>query len=358
MKCYTGSMEALRRNVQPSVRPRDNPLGTLRVLAPEGVLPQAADRLDPGLPLYADETLLRVSRLNLDSASFRQLRQSCGEDPRAIAAEILRIVRERGKMQNPVTGSGGMLLGEVLELGPGAPSRFQPGNRVASLVSLTLTPLHLEKILQVRLETGQVEVEGHAVLFASSPAVRMPEDLPEPAALAALDVCGAPAWFRRIAGASDRVLILGAGKSGVLCAYAAVQSLAPSSLSLWATDVSEPALARAAALGVFTRTLRADAQRPLDFLEALRRAGAPEFDLVVNACNAPETEAAAILAARPGGKVLFFNMATRFSRAVLSAEGLGRDVELVMGNGYAEGHAEYALDLLRRHAALREFFQG
>lgn len=349
-------MEALRRNIQPSVRPRDNPLGALRVLSPEGVLPQAADRLDPRLPLYADETLLRVSRLNLDSASFRQLRQSCGEDPKAIAAEVLGIVRERGKMQNPATGSGGMLLGEVVELGPRAPARFHPGDRIASLVSLTLTPLHLEKILQVQLDTGQIEVEGHAVLFASSPAVRMPEDLPEPAALAALDVCGAPAWVRRIVKPEDRVLILGAGKSGVLCAYAAAQSIAPSS-ALWATDVSERALRHAAALGVFTRTLPADAQRPLDFLAALRERGALDFDLVVNACNAPETETAAILAARPGGKVLFFNMATRFSRAVLSAEGLGRDVELIMGNGYAEGHAEYALDLLRRHKALREFFQ-
>jgi len=357
-------MEALRRNMQPSVRPEENPLGALRVLAPEGALPQAADRLDPGLPLYADETLVRVSRLNLDSASFRQLRQSHDEDPGAIAAEVLGIVRERGKMQNPVTGSGGMLLGEVVEFGPKAPARFHPGDRVASLVSLTLTPLHLEKILHVQLETGQVEVEGHAVLFASSPAVRMPEDLSESAALAALDVCGAPAWVRRIVKPGDRVLILGSGKSGALAAFAAAERFAPASPAssglpaLWVTDVSSPALERALALGVYGQALRADAQDPLVFCRALREAGAPDFDLVVNACNAPETETAAILAARPGGKVLFFNMATRFSRAVLSAEGLGRDVELIMGNGYAEGHAEYALDLLRRHAALREFFQG
>lgn len=345
-------MEALRRSVQPSVRTLENPLGALRVLAPEGVLPQAAERLDPDLPLYPDETLLKVGVLNLDSASFRQLRESCGEDRDAIAARILRIVRERGKMQNPVTGSGGMLLGEVLELGPRAPRRFQPGVRVATLVSLTLTPLHLEKILQVNLETAQVEVEGRAVLFASSPAVEMPKDLPEPVVLAALDVCGAPAWVRRIVRPGERVLILGAGKSGVLSGFAA-----PSSLP-WVVDSSERALERARTLGIFARALRADAGDPLAFAEALREAGAPAFDLVVNACNAPETETAAILAARPGGKVLFFNMATRFSRAVLSAEGLGRDVELLMGNGYAEGHAEYALDLLRRHAALREFFGG
>lgn len=367
-------MEALRRSVQSSARFQENPWGSLRVLMPKGVLPQAAIRLDPDPQLYADETLLRVSRLNLDSASFRQLKESTGGDPQAIASQIHRIVQERGKMQNPVTGSGGMLLGEVLELGPKAPPRFQRGDKLVTLVSLTLTPLYLEKILQVDVEEAQVEVEGHAVLFASAPAVRMPEDIPKKSALAVLDVCGAPAWVRRICKPGDRVLILGAGKSGALAAFAAEEIFAPSSSAssavpsassdasrlsnLWVSDLSSPALERAKALGVYGQAVQADAQDPLAFTHALREAGAPEFDLVVNVCNAPETETAAILATRPGGRVLFFNMATSFSRAVLSAEGLGRDVELWMGNGYATGHAEYALELWRRHAVLRDFFSA
>lgn len=357
-------MEALRRSVQPSVRSQENPWGALRVLMPKGALPQAASSLDPAPPLFADETLLRVFRLNIDSASFRQLKESSGGDPQVIASQILHIVRERGKMQNPVTGSGGMLLGEVLELGPRAPRRFEQGDRMATLVSLTLTPLYLDKIIQVDIEQAQVEVEGHAILFASSPAVRMPGDIPEKSALAVLDVCGAPAWLRRICKAGDRVLILGAGKSGALAAFAAAERLATGSEAfsglpdLWLSDVSSQALQRSLAMGVFGQAVTADAQDPLAFLSALREAGAPAFDLVVNTCNAAETEVAAILAARPGGKVLFFNMATQFNRAVLSAEGLGRDVELIMGNGYAEGHAEYALELLRRHGALREFFLG
>jgi len=31
---------------------------------------------------------------------------------------IVKIVGERGKMQNPVTGSGGMLKGTVIKIGP------------------------------------------------------------------------------------------------------------------------------------------------------------------------------------------------------------------------------------------------
>ena len=59
-----------------------------------------------------------MERLNIDSASFRQISEEAGGDPDRIAAIIRRIVDERGKMHNPVTGSGGMLIGTVREVGP------------------------------------------------------------------------------------------------------------------------------------------------------------------------------------------------------------------------------------------------
>ena len=44
-------------------------------------------------------------------------------------------------MQNPVTGSGGMLTGVVEEAGPDSPLGLAAGDRIATLVSLSLTPL-------------------------------------------------------------------------------------------------------------------------------------------------------------------------------------------------------------------------
>jgi len=118
-----------------------SPLGLHRVLDPAGVLPQAAWRLDASPALWPDEVLVRVERLNLDAASFRQLREATGGGAPAMRAEVCRIVAERGKMQNPVTGSGGMLTGVVEESGPGSPLGLAPGDRIATLVSLSLTPL-------------------------------------------------------------------------------------------------------------------------------------------------------------------------------------------------------------------------
>ncbi len=92
-------------------------MGLHRVIEPAGALPQAAWRLDPSPELWPDETRVRVDRLNLDAASFRQLTEAAGGDPGKLRTAVLGIVAERGKMQNPVTGSGGMLTGVVDEAG-------------------------------------------------------------------------------------------------------------------------------------------------------------------------------------------------------------------------------------------------
>src|SRR6202451_3670272 len=121
--------------------PPSSPLWLHRVIDPPGVLPQAAWRLDASPEIARDEVRVRVDRLNLDAASYRQLRETYAGDPDKIRAAVLDIIATRGKMQNPVTGSGAVLPGTVEEAGPDSPLGLTPGQRIATLVSLTLTPL-------------------------------------------------------------------------------------------------------------------------------------------------------------------------------------------------------------------------
>ena len=119
-----------------------SPVGLHRVTDPAGAaLPQAARVIDATPELWPDEVLIAVETLNLDAASFRQLSEKHAADGAAVRAEVLDIVATRGKMQNPVTGSGGMLIGTVAEVGPESPLGLSVGDRVATLVSLSLTPL-------------------------------------------------------------------------------------------------------------------------------------------------------------------------------------------------------------------------
>ena len=197
-----------------------SPLGLHRVIEPPGVLPQAAWRLDASPAIAPNEVRIRVDRLNLDAASYRQIREAYAGDPDKIRAAVLDIIATRGKMQNPVTGSGGMLTGTVEESGPDSPLGLTPGQRVATLVSLTLTPLQITDGLAAwDGQSEQVPCEGHAILFARSIAAALPEDLPAELSLAVLDVCGAPALTRRVVKKGAVVLVVGAaGKSGSLSA--------------------------------------------------------------------------------------------------------------------------------------------
>ncbi|MFX1478769.1 MAG: L-erythro-3,5-diaminohexanoate dehydrogenase, partial [Promethearchaeota archaeon] len=92
---------------------KGNKYGTHRVIEPEGTLPQPALKISNDMELYNNEILIDVDYLNIDSASFTQLMEEAKGNTENVKKKVLEIVQERGKMQNPVTGSGGMLIGKV-----------------------------------------------------------------------------------------------------------------------------------------------------------------------------------------------------------------------------------------------------
>ncbi len=334
--------------------------GTHRVLDPVGVLPQPAYKLDNRMDrLWETELLVDVDTLNVDSASFAQIKKQAGGDEKRIGQIILNIVSERGKLQNPVTGSGGMFTGRVAALGDSLTDRgLKPGDRIASLVSLSLTPLLIERILEVREATDQVDIKGRAVIFESGLYALLPDDIPLRLALAALDVCGAPAQASRLCREDDVVVILGAtGKSGVLCAHAVRKKIRERG-RLIGLGRSKNKLARLEQLGLYNELINADATDALQCRELVYRLTKGRMaDLVINCVNVPDTEMASILMCRDGGVIYFFSMATSFTKAALGAEGVGRDVEMIIGNGYTRGHADLTLGILRESEPIRELFE-
>ncbi|MEP7121860.1 MAG: L-erythro-3,5-diaminohexanoate dehydrogenase [Byssovorax sp.] len=327
-----------------------DPLGTHRVLSPPGALPQPAERLDADASrVYETEITVEVETLNIDAASFRQMEEASAGDPDGVARLVLDTVARRGKQHNPVTGSGGMLLGVVRRVGALAEERgFFPGDRVATLASLSLTPLSLSKIRAVRPVSAQVDVEGTAIVFGSAPLARMPSDMAPHLALAVLDVAGAAPQVARLAAPGDTVVVLGAGgKSGLLCCAEARRRVGATgkvigleSFARFADDLR--------ALGICDRVEAIDARDPLAVRAAVADlTGGRGADLTLSCVNVPGVELSAVVATRDRGKVYYFAMSTSFTAAALGAEGIGRDVDLYIGNGYAHGHAEHTLELVR-----------
>jgi L-erythro-3,5-diaminohexanoate dehydrogenase len=327
-------------------------LGTGRVLAPRGSLPQAADRLDPSGPVRPYEVEVAVERLCLDSTSHRDIRERAYGNTDAMATLITEIVAARGKLHNPRTDSGGVLLGTVAAVGDGFDTPPAPGERIATLGSLTLTPLRLDAITHIDPDSPQVEVEGTAYLFDSAAWAPLPADLPTEAALEVYDVCAAASQVRELAPRRGTVCVLGAGHAGKL-ALATARDVMEDGVVV-AVDVDRDAVDRVEALGLCDVAVAADLRDPVAALEAVRAAGAPTADLTVVVVNATRCEATAILLTTDGGTVLFFSMATSFSAAALAADGIGTSARMIVGSGYSPDRGAYALGLVRDSEPLRE----
>ena len=334
--------------------------GGHRVVSPPGVLPQAADRLNPALPLEANEILIQVSALQPTATAFGRIRQACGSDPAQMAAYIKDLVARQGKFQDPETRSGGILTGCVARIGTDLAGRtdLAEGDPVATLVSLSLTPLILEKIHHIDMRTEQVRVTGTAILFESGIYARLPEDLPQGLAMAALDVAGAPAMVRMNVVPGQVVAVLGAGKAGLLCLAEAMERVWPHGRVV-CLEYDPDTCARVKSLGLAHEVIRADARKPLETLAAWHKVmGTGLADFTVNCVNVGDTETTSALVTRNSGQVYFFSMSTHFAKASLGAEGVGRHVRMLIGNGYTPGHTEITFQILRRHNRLRHYFEA
>ncbi len=343
-----------------SYRTNGCPYGSHRVLEPKGFLPQPAFKLDNSLPIYDNEILIDVITLNIDSASFHQMKSASNNSPDGIAKIIMETVAERGKQHNKVTGSGGMLIGKIKDIGPNYKGKLKLkiGDRVATLVSLSLTPLYINSIKNVIIDKEQVEIDGYAILFESGVAVKLPDDIPEKIALAALDVAGAPAQTAHLVKGGDTVLVIGAGgKSGMLCLYEAKKKVGRTGkvIGLAHSDTSFERMKR---YGFADICLKGNAQRPLEVYEMIKEhTDGKMCDLVINCTNVPNTEMSSILSCKESGTVYFFSMATSFTAAALGAEGIGHGATMLIGNGYFPNHAEYTFSILRESKELYHLFE-
>lgn len=338
---------------------KGNIFGLHRVITPEGVLPQPALKIDNTMEIYDNEILIDVETLNIDSASFTQLKNAAAGDEEKLKSMILEIVEERGKMQNPVTGSGGMLIGTVAGIGDRLKDRdLKVGDKIVSLVSLSLTPLKIDKITRVIIDIDQVHVKAQAILFESGIYVKLPEDMEETLALAVLDVAGAPAQTAKLVKSGNTVLIIGAGgKSGLLCLHEA-KKRAGISGTVIGMDYSNTGIERIRETGLADIIIQGDASKPVELYEKIMKVTDGRLaDVVINNVNIHNTEMGSILSTKDNGILYFFSMATSFTKAALGAEGIGKDINMIIGNGYTRNHAAITLQVLEENPVLRKLFK-
>lgn len=305
--------------------------GFHRVIEPRGVVPQAAERVDnTPKQLHPSEKLVQVKLLNLDSTSTRQISESGAK----ITDRVWEIVQQRGKMHNPVTNSGGVLLAEY------------EGKAIVPWTSLSAIPLHLESIGAVHGQ--QIDVVGTAVLFESYYFTPVPDGMDWRLAATALDIASLAVQVKRVVRERrpmSRALVIGCGNAGI-AAMATIKKYKPD-VEIYGVDVSETNFARIRRFGFSDRLAVLDAVNAEALLSFVG-----DCDLVVNCVNVQNTEAASVLATRDHGLILFFSMATQFDKASLATDATGKDVVMQVASGIARGEDEEIFQLMKDYPDL------
>jgi L-erythro-3,5-diaminohexanoate dehydrogenase len=329
-------------------------LGVHRSLEPPGALPHIARRLDAALPANEYEVALAAEMLAIDATSFADLRRRGEGDPEAMASMIAGIVAEQGKLQNPATGSGGVVLGRVIAVGAGRVlDELAPGELVVPLASLIAVPLQLDAVGPVDPASPLVPVRGRAIVTGAMHCGRVAADLGPTVSLTAFDVYPAASYARALAAPGDHVLVLGAGHAGLLAVAAARRSVGADG-TVTAVDLEAGALERVHAVDPAAVTVQADVTAPLDLAERMARPA----DLTLVCTSVAGAEGAALVSTASRGTIVFFSTATRFAAAALGADAVGSQAHLVIPNGLTDDRGQLALELLRTVPALREAFGG
>lgn len=334
--------------------PGSDALSTWRAIDPPGTLPHLARVLDAETGPTPHEGAIEVELLHVDATSYAEIRTRCDADPGRMAAMIMAVVAEHGKLQNPWTGSGGVLMGTLTSVGPYCAVADRPtGERVMPIASLIAVPLRLDDVGPVDPRRAMVPARGRAIVTGRMLCAPVPADLPAGLALAVFDVYPAASHVRSLARPGDHVLVLGAGHAGLLAIAAAREALGPDG-RVTAIDRSPAALIRARAVDPQLTALESDVTRAGSVLAGM---GEPA-DLTLVCTTVAGGEGAAIVATAGTGTILFFSTATRFAAAGLGADAVGSQARLMIPNGLTDDRGEYAFDLVRRARPLREAFEA
>ncbi len=333
--------------------------GGHRVMEPKGFLPQAATRINNSREIFSNEILIDVIALNPTSTAFNRIRTECNGDKEKIKEAIIQIVETQGKFQDPVTKSGGNLIGRVKEIGEDLKGKIdlKIGDKIATLVSLSLTPLKIDEILDLNIETDQVFIRGNAILFESAIYSKLPEDLQENLSLAIMDVAGAPAQVAMNAKPNDVVVVIGSGKAGLLCLHEAKKRVSPTGKVI-CIEYSKEQCELVKRLNLADYVIQGNAQHPLEILHKYQEImGDRLADLTINTVNVSDTEVSTVLITDNEGLIYFFSMSTNFAKASLGAEGTGKHTMMLVGNGYYPGHADITFQIMRDNPVLRDYFE-
>ena len=330
--------------------------GIKRVLEPQHVLPTSAWRLDNSRNIYPDELRVSIERIHLEGTSFKQICTEANDDEKKIKQKIIDIVIRRGKLHNPVTDTGGLVMGVVEEIGKEYDNKkgLKVGDKVICNVSAASLPIYIENITKVDKVLSQVEAEGYAIVHNRIPMVKVPDDVPLELLMFALDQSGTLYRLHKLIETQRKFLIVGNSMlTNLLYGYVIRKKVGPEAEIVCLFDKRTNQRVTGGGIDkmvemIFNEVHFINILRPM---ECMRQLDAESlFDFSVNCAEIPGAETINILATRPGGRVLFANLINNLNIALYITESMSKPLDVRGAEGYVDDYEEFDMEIVRELA--------
>lgn len=328
--------------------------GIKRVLEPQHVLPTSAWRLDNSRNIYPDELRVSIKRIHLEG--FKQICTEVNDNEKKIKQQIIDIVIRRGKLHNPVTDTGGLVMGVIEEIGSEYHNLqgLKVGDKIICNVSVASVPMYIEDITSLNKAFNQVEATGYAIVHDLIPLVKIPEDLPLDLMMFTFDQSGTLYRLHQLIGDSKKFLVVGNSMlTNLLYGYVIRREAGPDAEIVCLFD--KRTSMRMVGKGideliekVFNEVHFINILRPMECMRQLNAESL--FDFSINCAEIPGAETINILATKPEGTVLFANLINNLNIALYITESMSKPLCVRCAEGYLKEYDIFDMEIVREMA--------
>ena len=332
--------------------------GVSRVMEPKGAVPATAWKLDNQRQISPKEIRIRLEKVHIEWDNFNQICSHCGYDEMRIKARIMQIIEERGKLHNPFTGSGGLFMGTIEEIGSEVDAEgLKVGDRVFSQSSITGMAMHIDRITRFDFNYGQMECQGYVICFEATSLIQYTGKVSAKYLLTAIDEEGNFLGVRQAVseGNVERAVIIGGNLVTTLLYAQILRDCFGENTRLTAVldkhslgNLTEAEII-SAFQPVIEHTCFVDLSQPLEAWQQImdeERNDQP-VDAVINLEDISGSETLATLLVREHGTVFYASLQNNYSVGILVADSMGKEVTPYALDGFDKDAYDYAVKLIQ-----------
>lgn len=332
--------------------------GVSRVMEPKGAVPATAWKLNNQRQIGPKEIRIRLETVHIEWDNFNQICSHCGYDEMRIKARIMQIIEERGKLHNPFTGSGGLFMGTIEEIGSEVDAEgLMVGDRVFSQSSITGMAMHIDRITRLDFNYGQMECQGYVICFEATSLIRYTGEVSAKYLLTAIDEEGNFLGVRQAVSEqkAERAVIIGGNLVTTLLYAQILRDCFGESTKVTAVldkhslgNLTEAEII-SAFQPVIEHTCFTDLCQPLEAWQQIRDEGKNEqpIDAVINLEDISGSETLATLLVREHGTVFYASLQNNYSVGILVADSMGKEVTPYALDGFDKDAYDYAVKLIQ-----------